>query len=189
MRHVLDCQLTAYCVCRCNSTQHSLGQCPEMVDPENPTPYATCYICLGTGHLSSLCPTNKKGIYVNGGSCKVCGSTAHRAKDCPVEKERFEAVKLKAPSDEDGSRIKRKAGADEDDFMVDSWTDRVQKAQNQEKAKKSRKTERGIGNAVEVPMTGRNEEGADPVGVAEDHALHSVPPRSEVRAKPRIVKF
>ena len=108
---------------RCNGTDHSLKDCPTPLDPTNPHPFATCFICLGTGHLSSLCPSNPgRGIYVNGGSCKVCGSTAHRAKDCPEEaKQRREEYQARPRRGEvvlgtgEGG-----AGADEDDFMVQS---------------------------------------------------------------------
>ncbi|AFR93464.2 zinc knuckle family protein [Cryptococcus neoformans C23] len=118
---------------RCNGTDHSLHQCTEPVDPQNPTPYATCYICLSSGHLSSLCPQNTKGVYVNGGACKVCGSTAHRAKDCPDDK------RGKAPEFEPRKRGEvvlgtgNGAGADEDDFMVEA---RHRPAQNGSKNKR-----------------------------------------------------
>ncbi|KAL1405478.1 hypothetical protein Q8F55_009110 [Vanrija albida] len=101
---------------RCNSEKHSLSHCRKPVDAKNPTPYATCFVCLETGHLSAACPKNKKGVYVNGGSCKVCGSVAHRANDCPDDKrekpapERFHANTYLGTG--------AGAGADEDDFMV-----------------------------------------------------------------------
>lgn len=101
---------------RCNSEKHSLSNCRKPVDKSNPTPYATCFVCLETGHLSAACPKNSKGVYVNGGSCKVCGSVAHRANDCPDDKrekaapERFHANTYLGTG--------AGAGADEDDFMV-----------------------------------------------------------------------
>ncbi|ODN98352.1 zinc knuckle family protein [Cryptococcus wingfieldii CBS 7118] len=107
---------------RCNSTEHGLFQCTEPVDPTNPTPFATCYICLASGHLASLCPNNTKGVYVNGGECKVCKSTAHRAKDCPDDKRE----KVKDDGEQRRGRfdvvlgVGQGAGADEDDFMVEA---------------------------------------------------------------------
>ena len=113
----------------CDSTAHSLSGCPIPTSPLDPTPFATCFICLASGHLSSLCPSNPgRGIYVNGGNCKVCGSTAHRAKDCPDE------MKANADADaQDHARRKGKGevvlgvgsgvGADEDDFMAVSRED------------------------------------------------------------------
>lgn len=89
------------------------------MDKANPTPYATCFVCLGTGHLSAACPQNPRGVYVNGGSCKVCGSVAHRAKDCPVEREKMRAEAAAMPRPGDVVHAATHApGADEDDFMV-----------------------------------------------------------------------
>ncbi|WVN86640.1 uncharacterized protein L203_101808 [Cryptococcus depauperatus CBS 7841] len=106
---------------RCDSNEHSLHQCPNPVDLQNPTPFATCYICLGQGHLSSLCPTNTRGVYVNGGACKVCQSTAHRAKDCPEEKSQREGdVPIQRGKGEIVLGTGSGAGADEDDFMVEA---------------------------------------------------------------------
>lgn len=116
------CQLITNEV-RCDSTEHALHQCNKPIDPANPTPFATCYVCLGVGHLSSLCPQNHKGVYVNGGSCKVCGSVAHRAKDCPDDKrgsgavEREEMGALRAGL---AIGMGQGGGADDDDFLVTS---------------------------------------------------------------------
>jgi zinc finger CCHC domain-containing protein 9 len=104
-------------IIRCNSTQHSLSHCPQRADPKNPTPYATCFICLGTGHLSALCPQNTKGVYVKGGSCKVCGSVQHRANDCPDDK-REKRRKFTDNDDNDIVADAGDVGADEDDFMI-----------------------------------------------------------------------
>ncbi|WVW82900.1 hypothetical protein I302_104914 [Kwoniella bestiolae CBS 10118] len=149
---------------RCNSNEHSLHDCPEPIDSSNPTPYATCYICLGTGHLSSGCPSNGgKGIYVNGGSCKVCKSVEHRAKDCPDDPRR-------QASEQTGEDVPRKrgeivlgvgqgAGADEDDFMVES-RENLAKAGDNERGKRkkhlpARNSERPMKRLREVdPVTG-----------------------------------
>jgi zinc finger CCHC domain-containing protein 9 len=99
---------------RCNG-DHSLSACRKRPDPSNPTPYATCFVCLSQGHLSSQCPQNERGVYVNGGACKICGSVKHRAKDCPKIRVREEDVVDELGGGRQGYR---EAGADEDDWMV-----------------------------------------------------------------------
>ncbi len=69
---------------RCGSRRHNLSKCRELVDPENPLPFASCFVCSGKGHLASKCPKNQSGIYPNGGCCKLCKETNHLAKDCPM---------------------------------------------------------------------------------------------------------
>lgn len=65
-------------------------------------PFAQCFICKETGHLSSSCPDNPKGLYPNGtllydcqllhnnyvtgGGCKVCGSVEHLKANCPTKR-------------------------------------------------------------------------------------------------------
>ncbi|XP_069022912.1 zinc finger CCHC domain-containing protein 9 [Embiotoca jacksoni] len=69
---------------RCGSTEHEIHKCRAKVDPAlGDFPYAKCFICSQTGHLSRSCPDNPKGLYAQGGSCRVCGSVEHFQKDCP----------------------------------------------------------------------------------------------------------
>ncbi|XP_034403500.1 zinc finger CCHC domain-containing protein 9 [Cyclopterus lumpus] len=69
---------------RCGSTEHEVQKCRAKVDPAlGEHPYAKCFICSKTGHLSRGCPDNPKGLYAQGGACRVCGSVEHFQKDCP----------------------------------------------------------------------------------------------------------
>ncbi|KAG9316803.1 hypothetical protein JVU11DRAFT_2868 [Chiua virens] len=97
---------------RCGSTKHTLSRCKTLVDPLNPLPFASCFVCSAKGHLASACPQNKeKGIYPNGGSCKLCGEKTHLAKDCELRKKDMAGTAVTTIFGTGSG-----AGADEDDF-------------------------------------------------------------------------
>ncbi|KAF6763315.1 hypothetical protein DFP72DRAFT_875339 [Ephemerocybe angulata] len=96
---------------RCGATNHNLSRCHKLADPENPLPFASCFVCSGKGHLAGNCPQNKdRGVYPNGGCCKICGDTTHLAKEC--------GVRRNEPTIKAAVGMGAGAGADEDDFMV-----------------------------------------------------------------------
>ena len=95
---------------KCGSTEHRIQQCAKIKPYLKNTndakidfgklgdlPYANCYICNESGHLSSFCPKNTKGgVFPDGGVCRECGEGGHFAKDCPHKNK-------KKGDDDDGS--------------------------------------------------------------------------------------
>ncbi|CAL9682446.1 unnamed protein product [Knipowitschia caucasica] len=81
---------------RCGSTEHEIHKCRAKVDPAlGEYPFAKCFICGQTGHLSRSCPDNPKGLYAQGGCCRVCGSVEHFQKDCPEHQASTNTMTLK----------------------------------------------------------------------------------------------
>jgi len=51
-------------------------------------PFASCFVCLGKGHLAGKCPKNAaKGVYPEGGECKICRGKDHLARDCSLRRD------------------------------------------------------------------------------------------------------
>jgi len=68
---------------KCGSEEHTIHQCSIASKAgETDFPFARCFICKQTGHLSGNCPDNPRGLYPDGGGCKFCGSVEHYKRDC-----------------------------------------------------------------------------------------------------------
>ena len=80
---------------KCGSTEHRIQQCAKIKSFIKPgqkkidfgkigvLPFASCYVCNKSGHLSSYCPDSKNGVFPKGGTCNECGVPGHFAADCP----------------------------------------------------------------------------------------------------------
>lgn len=96
---------------RCGSAEHEIHKCRAKVDPAmGEYPFAKCFTCGQTGHLSKSCPDNPKGLYAAGGCCRVCGSVEHFQKDCPEHQSATNSVRL--------SRMSNNISADHEDVHV-----------------------------------------------------------------------
>ncbi|KAL4609495.1 zinc finger CCHC domain-containing protein 9-like [Arapaima gigas] len=96
---------------RCGSTEHEIQKCRAKVDPAlGDYPFAKCFICSQTGHLSRSCPDNPKGLYAAGGCCRICGSVEHFQKDCPEHHNHGNAITV--------GRLSNKMSADHEDVHV-----------------------------------------------------------------------
>ncbi|CAD6583486.1 MAG: hypothetical protein TREMPRED_003577 [Tremellales sp. Tagirdzhanova-0007] len=184
---------------RCNAVEHSLSGCSEALDPINPTPFATCFICLASGHLSSLCASNQgRGIYVNGGSCKLCSSTSHRAKDCPANSAQIGDDVMERPIARRKEVILGNGaggGADEDDFMVNSR--RLARDTNGDDAGKGKRKKHPPAKNGERPRgtSGLVDDSDSAVNRSEGTTiaprLIAVPSvrQAETRPKPKVINF
>ncbi|XP_066507253.1 zinc finger CCHC domain-containing protein 9 isoform X2 [Hoplias malabaricus] len=96
---------------RCGSTEHEIHKCRAKVDPAlGEYPYAKCFICGQTGHLSRSCPDNPKGLYSAGGCCRLCGSVEHFQKNCPEHQTSANSITV--------SRLSNRMSADQEDILV-----------------------------------------------------------------------
>ena len=76
-------------------------------------PYAKCFICKKTGHLTRSCSDNTNGIFPKGGNCRLCGSVDHLIKDCKKNTEQMEDISLMTYNDNPYS-------VDVDDFQIEN---------------------------------------------------------------------
>ncbi|KAH7108027.1 hypothetical protein BKA62DRAFT_4092 [Auriculariales sp. MPI-PUGE-AT-0066] len=95
---------------RCGATNYSLKRCRKPENPDDPLPFATCFVCKRKGHLAGKCGQNSKGVYPKGGSCVLCGKTSHLAKDCQLRTQPVADAAVMAAT--------KSVAADEDDFHV-----------------------------------------------------------------------
>ncbi|KAJ3330683.1 hypothetical protein HDU93_000263 [Gonapodya sp. JEL0774] len=157
---------------RCGSTAHLLSRCTSRPDPDNPLPFASCYICNARGHLSGQCEKNERGMYPNGGGCKWCGSVRHLAKDCE-EKQGGKGNVQERREDEVDQVQEGQGGDDEGVSIVSRRTSEKQLPSTQTKAPRKESSN---------PVTGAN---TAAVGVP---APNVVPMQKGGKPK-KVVKF
>ncbi len=91
----------------CGCVAHTLKNCPLPRDSTGKLPFAKCFICKESGHISRDCPENANGLYPKGGCCHICYQKTHLAKDCPDRKEEQTQIgESGGILDEDGIRMK-----------------------------------------------------------------------------------
>ena len=71
----------------CGSADHPLRECSKPRNKDGSLPYASCFICKGSGHISRDCPENPNGLYPKGGCCHICLQKTHLVRDCPERTE------------------------------------------------------------------------------------------------------
>ena len=123
---------------KCGSTEHRIQMCvkikPYLKGKDTKLdfgklgelPFANCFVCNESGHLSSYCPQNKKGgIFPDGGVCRECGEAGHFAKDCP---------KKSGKDDDDGSVSSNSVTIEQ--YLEDEEDKEVKKAPKKKKVVK-----------------------------------------------------
>lgn len=138
--------LTRNNICyKCGSDEHSLKLCPKLTPDEKKMskqgrmdyhkmvlPFATCFICKKTGHLSSQCEQNENGVYVKGGSCKECGSKTHLYANCPILKKN-KTICNEVVADDDNS------AGDVEEFLEEENSNVKESNTNEEELKQPKK--------------------------------------------------
>jgi hypothetical protein len=129
---------------KCGSDEHSLKLCPKLTPGEKKMskeprgmdyhqmvlPFATCFVCKETGHLSSQCKQNENGVYVKGGCCKGCGSKTHLSFNCPE-------LKKKKASEEDNDD--EQSAGDVEEFLEEDVSNKEKLKQDEDKPKQVKK--------------------------------------------------
>lgn len=113
---------------KCGSKEHKIQNCAVKVDPNNPFPFARCFVCQGIGHISRDCKMNEKGVYVHGGNCTFCNAVNHLAQDCPDKPLTQKQRKIKERSLLQKERLNSYVGVsddtrqtgDDDGYLADS---------------------------------------------------------------------